>query len=147
MTFCRELGADLVIDFASEDVVSIVRERFGGADVILDIIGGPYIQKNIKTCRHDGRIVQLAFSKGFKVEVNLMPIMLKRLVLTGATLRSRPPAFKAAVARGLEERAWPMFGDGRLRTVTHKVYDFDDAAAAHAAMETGGHAGKILLKL
>ena len=141
-----DLGAERVINYREEDFVEIVREA-GGANIVLDYFGGDYLARNIKACAPDARIIQLAFDRGAKVEVNLMPIMLKRLVLTGATLRSRPPAFKAAVARGLEERAWPMFGDGRLRTVTHKVYDFDDAAAAHAAMETGGHAGKILLKL
>ncbi|MEO1493082.1 MAG: NAD(P)H-quinone oxidoreductase [Pseudomonadota bacterium] len=141
-----DLGAERVINYRDEDFVEIVREA-GGANIVLDYFGGDYLARNIKACAPDARIIQLAFDRGAKVEVNLMPIMLKRLTYTGATLRSRPVAFKTAVARGLEERAWPMFADGRLKTVTHKVYDMADAARAHADMEAGGHAGKILLRL
>ncbi len=140
-----DLGAERVINYREEDFVEIVRAA-GGADIVLDYFGGDYLAKNIKACAADARIIQLAFDHGAKIEVNLMPIMLKRLTYTGATLRSRPTDFKTAVARGLEERAWPLFPDGRLRTVTHQVFDFADAAAAHTAMEAGGHAGKILLR-
>jgi NADPH:quinone reductase len=142
--FCRELGAERAIDFREEDFVEIVRAA-GGADVILDIIGGDYVARNIKTARHDARIVQLAFNKGSKVEINLMPIMLKRLVYTGSTLRTRSPDFKAEVARALESRVWPLFAERRLRPVTHTVLPFAEAAKAHAMMESAGHRGKILL--
>ncbi|WP_420848445.1 NAD(P)H-quinone oxidoreductase [Paracoccus alcaliphilus] len=143
--FCRELGAERAIDFRTEDFVEIVREA-GGADVILDIIGGDYVARNIKAARHDARIVQLAFNMGSKVEINLMPVMLKRLVYTGSTLRSRSPEFKAEVAAALKAQVWPLFAEGRLRPVTHMVLPFAEAAKAHAIMESAGHRGKILLR-
>ena len=141
-----KMGAERVINYREEDFVEIVREA-GGADIVVDFMGGDYIQRNFKTAKPDARIIFLAFDRGAKTEVNMMPIMLKRLRLTGATLRPRPPAFKAAVASELRERVWPLFAQGKLQTVTHKVFDFEDAAAAHAYMEAGGHAGKILLQL
>ncbi|MEM8698033.1 MAG: NAD(P)H-quinone oxidoreductase [Pseudomonadota bacterium] len=143
--FCEDLGADRVIDYRHEDFVAITREA-GGADIILDIIGGDYIAQNIKAAAADCRIVQLAFNAGSKVELNLMPVMLKRLTYTGSTLRTRPEAFKTAVARALEQTVWPMFTDGRLRPVTHTVLPLERAAEAHAMMETAAHRGKILLR-
>ena len=142
--FCTDLGAERAIDFRSEDFVEIVREA-GGADIILDIIGGDYVARNIKAARHDGRIIQLAFNRGSKVEIDLMPIMLKRLTYTGSTLRSRPDDFKARVAKALRETAWPLFSAGKLRAVTYKVLPFTEATAAHEMMEAAGHRGKILL--
>ncbi|WP_434220905.1 NAD(P)H-quinone oxidoreductase [Paralimibaculum aggregatum] len=144
LDFCRGLGAERAIDYASEDFVEIVRAA-GGADLILDIVGGPTIAKNIKAARHDARIVNLAYNAGSEVTLNMMPVMLKRLVLTGSTLRSRPDAFKAAVARELEDRVWPLFGAGRLKPVTHTVLPLAEAAEAHRLMESAGHRGKILL--
>lgn len=111
---CRDLGADRVVDYQQADYVNVVREE-GGAHVILDIVGGPNIERNFKVATHDGRIVQLAFALGSKVEVNLMPVMLKRLTYIGSTLRTRPPAFKAAVARELETSVWPQIESGRIR--------------------------------
>lgn len=143
--FCRELGAERAIDFRSEDFVEITRAA-GGADIILDIIGGDYIARNIKAARHDARIIQLAFNKGSKVEINLMPIMLKRLVYTGSTLRSRPDDFKAEVAQALGRQVWPLFSAGKLRAVTHQVLPFSEAVQAHMMMEAAGHRGKILLR-
>lgn len=143
---CRDLGADRVIDYDTEDFVEIVREA-GGANVILDIVGGPYIERNIKAATHDGRIVQLAFALGAKVEINFMPIMLKRLTYTGSTLRSRPDAYKAEIARQLVEKVWPLFGQGNLRTVTSQKLALADAATAHETMESAGHTGKIILTL
>ncbi len=146
LALAAKMGAERVINYREEDFVEIVREA-GGADIVVDFMGGTYVQRNFKAANTDARIIQLAFDLGPKVEVNLMPIMLKRLRITGATLRPRPPAFKAAVAAELRAQVWPMFADGRLQTVTHKIFDFDHAAEAHAYMEAGGHAGKILLKL
>lgn len=143
--FCRDLGAERAIDFRDEDFVGITREA-GGADIILDIIGGDYVARNIKAARHDARIVQLAFNKGSKVEIDLMPVMLKRLVYTGSTLRSRSPEFKAEVAEALKARVWPLFAQGRLRPVTHTVLPLAQAGQAHAMMEAAGHRGKILLR-
>ena len=144
MAFCRAMGAERVIDYAEEDFVEIVRAA-GGADIILDIVGGDYIARNIKAARVDARLIQLAFNAGSKVEINLMPVMLKRLTYTGSTLRTRPDAFKAAVARALEVEVWPLFADGTLRTATHTVMGFDRAAEAHALMQSAEHTGKILL--
>jgi NADPH:quinone reductase len=141
---CRELGADRVIDYREEDFVEVVRKA-GGANVILDIVGGPNIEKNIKAASHDARIIQLAFALGSKVEINLMPIMLKRLTYTGSTLRTRPPEFKARVARELREQVWPHIEQGRIRTVTSQTFALAEAAKAHAAMESALHTGKILL--
>jgi len=141
---CRELGADRVIDYRREDYVEIVREE-GGANVILDIVGGPNIERNFKAASHDGRIVQLAFPAGSKVEVNLMPVMLKRLTYTGSTLRTRPSAFKARVAQELEARVWPHIAAGRIKPVVRATFDLAQAARAHALMESSGHVGKIVL--
>lgn len=141
---CRELGADRVIDYKAEDFVEVVR-REGGANVILDIVGGPNIERNIRAASHDARIVQLAFALGSKVEINLMPVMLKRLTYTGSTLRTRPDAFKARVARELETQVWPHIASGRIRVVTHHTFPLAEASKAHALMESAGHVGKILL--
>jgi len=141
---CRDLGADRAIDYKQEDFVEAVREA-GGANVILDIVGGPNIEKNFKAASPDARIIQLAFALGSKVEVNLMPVMLKRLTYTGSTLRTRPPAFKARVASELEDKVWPHIEAGRIRVVTGRTFPLAEAAQAHALMESAGHTGKILL--
>ena len=141
---CRDLGADRAIDYRQEDFVEIVREA-GGANVILDIVGGPNIEKNIRAASHDARIIQLAFALGSKVEINLMPIMLKRLLYTGSTLRTRPSAFKARIAAELRAQVWPLIEAGRIRPVIHKTLPLASAAEAHAAMESASHVGKILL--
>ena len=143
--FVAELGASRPILFRTEDFVAITREA-GGADIILDIIGGDYIARNIKATRHDARIIQLAFNKGSKVEIDLMPVMLKRLHYTGSTLRSRPEAFKTEVAEALRENVWPLFAAGELRPVTHAVLPLEQAPEAHRLMESGAQLGKILLK-
>jgi len=143
---CRDLGADRVIDYKREDFVEIVREA-GGANVILDIVGGPNIEKNFKAAAHDCRIIQLAFAAGSKVDINLMPVMLKRLTYTGSTLRTRPPAYKAKVAQELEARVWPEIERGRIRVVPRQTFPLADAAKAHALMESAQHTGKIVLKV
>ena len=140
-----DMGAERVIDYKTEDFVEIVRAA-GGADIIIDFMGGDYVERNIKAARADCRIIQLAFDRGAKVELNLGPIMMKRIVLTGSTLRPRPPEFKAAVAAELAERVWPLFGQGKLRPVTRRVFSFAEARAAHESVEGPGHAGKVLLK-
>ena len=142
--FVTGLGADRAINFQTEDFVSIVREA-GAADIILDIIGGDYVARNVKAARADARIVQLAFNGGSKVEIDLMPVMLKRLTYTGSTLRSRPDAFKSTIAQELEAKVWPLFGTGKLQTLTHKTFPFAEAAEAHRMMEAARHRGKILL--
>lgn len=141
---CRDLGADRVIDYRQEDFVEAVRAA-GGANVILDIVGGPNIEKNIKAASPDARIIQLAFAAGSKVEINLMPIMLKRLTYTGSTLRTRPSAYKARVAQELEAKVWPLIGAGKIRVVTGRIFTLAEAVQAHAMMESAAHTGKILL--
>jgi putative PIG3 family NAD(P)H quinone oxidoreductase len=143
---CMALGADRALDYEAEDFVEVVRKEFGGADVTLDIVGGPYIQRNIKASRHDGRIVQLAFALGAKVQLDAMPVMLKRLHYTGSTLRSRSDGFKSEVARELEAQVWPLFADGRLKPVVGTTLPLAEAAEAHRLMERAGHRGKIVLR-
>lgn len=143
--FCRQLGADAAIDYRTEDFVEVLRAA-GGADVILDVVGGPYVERNIKAARHDARIVQIAFALGSKVEIDLMPIMLKRLSYSGSTLRTRPDAYKSQVARDLVEKVWPRIAAGAIRPSTFKVFPLAAAADAHRLMESAGHAGKILLR-
>lgn len=144
---CSDLGADLIVDFREQDFVEIIRGEYKGADVILDIIGGENIAKNIKASKPDGRIVQLAFNKGSKVEIDLMPVMLKRLTYTGSTLRSRTPENKAEIRDSLAINVWPMFEQGKLKPVVSKTFPLAEAAAAHAFMESAGHSGKIMLEV
>ena len=141
---CRDLGADRVIDYQQEDFVEVVRQE-GGANVILDIVGGPNIEKNFKAASHDCRIIQLAFAAGSRVDLNLMPVMLKRLTYTGSTLRTRPDAYKARIAQELERKVWPHIESGRIRVVTRQTFPLDAAANAHALMESAQHTGKIVL--
>lgn len=144
---CRDLGAERAIDYESEDFVEEVKSETGGhgADVILDMVGGDYVQRNIAVAAEEGRINQIAFLRGSKVEVDLMRMMLKRITLTGATLRARAPSVKAAIARDLEEKVWPLLAGGEVRPVIDSRFPLDDAAGAHARMESNAHIGKILL--
>lgn len=143
---CRDLGADRVIDYRQEDYVEILRQE-GGANVILDIVGGPNIERNFKAATHDARIIQLAFALGSKVELNLMPVMLKRLTYTGSTLRTRSPAFKASIAQELEARVWPLIESGKIKPVVNAAFPLAEAAKAHSLMESGAHIGKIVLTI
>ena len=144
--YCIDLGAKQAINFKNEDFVTILRD-VGGADIILDIIGGDYISRNIKASRHDARIIQLAFNQGSKVTIDLMPIMLKRLHLTGSTLRSRPDTYKAEIATDLSNKIWPFFGSKKIKSTTYKTFKLSDVVNAHQLMESGTHRGKILLKI
>lgn len=143
--FVISLGAERAINYREEDFVEIVKEA-GDAKLILDFIGGDYVAKNFAAAAPDARIVQLAFLQGSKIEVNLMPIMLKRLTLTGSTLRPRPDDFKSAVAADLTEKVWPLFAQGKLKAVTHTTFPLAEASKAHSMMESSGHRGKILLR-
>ena len=145
--YCESLGALRAINFNDEDFVSILRAA-GGADIIIDIIGGGYIARNIKAASHDARVIQLAFNAGSRVEIDLMPVMLKRLSLTGSTLRSRTDQFKSAVAADLRKAVWPLFASGKspLRATTFKSFPLAEAGKAHSLMESVTKQGKILLK-
>ncbi|MFD2263749.1 NAD(P)H-quinone oxidoreductase [Lacibacterium aquatile] len=143
------LGAFRAIDYKSEDYVAVIKDMTEGrgADVILDMVGGGYVARNIEVAAPDGRIVNIAFLEGAKVEVNLQPIMLKRLTLTGSTLRARPVAAKGAIAKALKEKVWPLFEAGRIKPVIHSVLPLEKAAEAHRELEDGRHIGKIVLGL
>lgn len=144
---CEGLGAERCINYHSEDFVEAVLTATDkrGADVILDMVGGDYIARNIKVAAREGRIVSIAFLRGSKAEIDFLPVMLKRLTLTGSTLRIRSVAEKAEIARGLEEHMWPHLAAGGIRPVIHKTFPLAEAAAAHALMEEGSHIGKIIL--
>jgi NADPH2:quinone reductase len=146
---CRKLGADLAINYKTEDFVEKVKTATDGkgADVILDMVGGDYIARNYEAAAVEGRIVQIAFMGSPKAEVNFQRIMLKRLHHTGSTLRSRSVVDKAAIARDLEAKALPLIAAGRVKPVIFKTFPLDQAAAAHALMETDAHIGKIVLSL
>ncbi len=139
-------GATRAINYKTEEFEAVVRDG-GGADVTLDMVGGDYVQKNISAARVNGRICNIAYLNGPVVELNLMPLMLKRLVLTGTTLRARPVAEKSDIRAAIEEKFWPLVASGAIRPVIDEVYPFAQADAAQAAMAKGGHTGKILLDL
>ena len=145
---CAELGAERAINYRDEDFVEVVKEATGGAglDLILDMVGGDYLQRNISAAAPDGRIVYIAFLRGSKVEVNLLPLMLKRLTLTGSTLRARDIAFKGAIAAALKETVWPLVEAGAVRPVMAESFPLAEASAAHRLMESSSHIGKIVLQ-
>lgn len=142
--YALKLGADIAINYREEDFETVVRDT-GGADVILDMVGADYVQKNISAARVNGRIVNIAYMNGSNVEVNLLPLMLKRLILTGTTLRARPNDEKQRIRDAVIADFWPAVISGKIKPVIDKVYPFEEAEAAQAHMAKGGHIGKILL--
>lgn len=142
--FAKSLGADLAINYRDEDFESIAREA-GGADIILDMVGGDYVQKNISVAKLGGRIVNIAYMQGAQVELNLLPLMLKRLILTGTTLRARPNSDKQRIRDAILADFWPAVLSGSIKPIIDTTYPFEDAEAAQAHMAKGGHIGKILL--
>ncbi len=149
VAFCRELGADHAIDYRAQDFVAEVAHITGkrGVDVVLDMVGGDYIEKNLRCLAADGRLVQIAFLKGGRAEIDWRPVMVKRLTITGSTLRASPYERKVALAQTLRERVWPLFAQRKLRTVIHATFPLAQAAQAHALMESSHHIGKIMLKV
>ncbi len=144
---CEELGAELAVNYQRQDFVEVFREVTGavGIDLILDMVGGDYVSRNLQLAALDGRIVNIAFQQGFETTVNFVPLLQKRLTLTAATLRPRPPAYKGAVATALAEQVMPRYGSGELLTVVFETFPLEDAAKAHQLMETSNHIGKIVL--
>lgn len=144
---CRALGADLAIDYKSEDFVAATKGMTGGigANVILDMVGGDYIERNYEAAAVEGRIVQIGFQGSPRATVDFRRILLKRLHHTGSTLRSRSNADKAAIARAVEEKVWPLIANGRVRPVMDRTFALAAAAEAHARMESSVHIGKIVL--
>ncbi|WP_347136818.1 NAD(P)H-quinone oxidoreductase [Parahaliea mediterranea] len=146
---CEELGAELAVNYRQQDFVEVLREATGGAgvDVILDMVGGDYVDRNLKLAAPDGRIVNIAFLQGFETRVNFVPLLTKRLTLTGSTLRPRSPEYKAGIADALRRDVWPLFVEGALQPVVARTFPLEEAAGAHALMESSGHIGKIILTL
>lgn len=143
---CRDLGAEVAINYREEDFVDVVR-GMGGADLILDMVGGDYIPRNLKALADDGRLVQIAFLGGPKVEVNFTQLMTRRLTMTGSTLRPQSDLAKARIARELRDAVWPLIESGRVAPVMDQEFPLSDASQAHARMESSGHIGKIVLKV
>jgi NADPH2:quinone reductase len=146
---CRKLGADLAIDYRTEDFVALTKQatQGRGADLILDMVGGDYVGRNYEAAAVEGRIVQIAFLASSRVTVDLMRLMLKRLTHTGSTLRARAVADKAAIARAVENNVLPLIASGRVKPLIDSTFPLAQARAAHARMEGGQHIGKIVLTL
>lgn len=144
---CEKLGAERAINYRDEDFAEVVRTATDGrgVDVILDMVGGAYLQRNLDTLATEGRLVLIGLMRGAKSEVNLAKLMSRRLTLTGSTLRSRSVAQKGAVVDAVRERVWPWVEDGRFAPVIHARFPLDQAAEAHRLMESSRHIGKILL--
>ena len=144
---CEKLGATRAINYRDEDFVAATKEASGGhgADVILDMVGGDYIERNFSAAAPDGRIVQIAFLGGAVAKVNFTRLMLKRLNLTGSTLRARPLDVKGGIARALEEKVWPLIEAGTVGPVMDQSFPLEKASKAHARMEASTHIGKIVL--
>jgi putative PIG3 family NAD(P)H quinone oxidoreductase len=146
---CKELGASVAIDYRADDYVKVVERETGGkgVDLILDMVGGDYINRNLQCLAVDGRLVQIAFLKGAKAEINFANVMVKRQTITGSTLRPRSAAQKGAIAQALEERVWPLVAAGEVVPQIFATFPLEQAAEAHRLMETSAHVGKIMLTL
>ena len=143
---CRDLGAEVALNYRDEDFVAMVKEQ-GGADLILCMVGGPYIARNLSALADDGRLVQIAFLQGPKAEVNFAQLMTRRLTMTGSTLRPQSDLAKASIAQDLREAVWPLLSAGRIAPVMDSEFPLEAAAAAHERMESSGHIGKIVLEV
>ena len=143
---CTALGAVRAINYRSDDFVDVINEE-GGANLILDMVGGEYIPRNIRALADDGRLVQIAFLQGPKVELNFAQLMTRRLTITGSTLRPQSDLAKATIAAQLLKEVWPMLDQGRLHPVIDSTFDLAEAAAAHARLESSAHIGKIVLNV
>ncbi len=143
---CTDLGAEQAINYRSDDFVAALREA-GGANLILDMVGGDYIPRNIKALADEGRLVQIAFLSGAKVELNFAQIMMRRLTVTGSTLRPQNDLAKSRIADQLREQVWPLLDAGTIAPVMDSEFALADAAAAHTRIEDGSHIGKIVLKV
>jgi NADPH2:quinone reductase len=146
---CLDLGANVAINYREQDFVEIVQQATynKGVNVILDIIGGDYFSRNIKCLAYDGRLVQIALQHGIKADINLLPIMVKRLTITGSTLRARDDAFKADIANKLHKNVWPLLASGKIKPIIDSTFTLDEAELAHEVMESSQHIGKIILEV
>jgi putative PIG3 family NAD(P)H quinone oxidoreductase len=146
---CLDLGAARAVNYREEDFVEAAKDFTGGkgVDVILDMVGGDYIEKNLKSLNRDGRLVNIAFMKGAKAEINFMPLMLKRLTITGSTLRAQSVARKGAIAKAVRENVWPLIEKGEVKPVIYKTFSLEQAKEAHELMESNRHIGKIVFQV
>ncbi|MFG1342160.1 NAD(P)H-quinone oxidoreductase [Xanthobacter autotrophicus] len=146
--FCLKLGADAAIDYRAKDFVAEVKALTDGrgVDEILDMVGGPYVARNLQALAVEGRLVQIAFLQPSEVTIDLMPVMLKRLTFTGSTLRARSVALKSEIAEALKRDVWPLLEAGKIKPFVHATFPLDQAREAHALMETSAHLGKIMLE-
>jgi NADPH:quinone reductase len=149
VAFCKKLGAHHVIDHRASDFVEEIKRINGkrGVDVILDMVGGDYILKNLSLLGVEGRLVQIAFLEGSKTSIDLMPLMLKRLTITGSTLRARSNALKAEIAAKVSQHVWPLIEAGKVKPILDRTFPLAQAREAHALMESGTHKGKIVLTM
>ena len=148
--FCLGLGADHVINYRTHDFVTEIKRitGSGGIDIVLDMVGGPYIEKNISLLRLEGRLIQIAFLQGNTVSnFDFLPIMIRRLTVTGSTLRPRTVEEKASIAQALRENVWPLLQTGQIKVVVYKIFNLSEAAEAHRTIESGQHTGKIVLRV
>lgn len=145
--FCKNLGADAVINYRSQDFVAEINTLTNGkgVDVILDMVGGDYFPRNLKCMGFDARLVHIALQNGIKSEINLLPVLLKRLSITGSTLRARDSVFKANIANQLQNKVWPLLSSGQIKPVIHSFFPLAEAFKAHQLMESSRHIGKIIL--
>jgi len=143
---CERLGAERAINYHDEDFVEVLKTQ-GGADLILDMVGGDYLPRNVKCLADDGRLVQIAFLQGPKVELNFAQVMMRRLTITGSTLRPQSDLAKARIAEGLRAHVWPLIEAGRVAPVMDSEFPLAEAAAAHERIESSAHIGKIVLKV
>jgi NADPH2:quinone reductase len=143
---CIDLGAERAINYRDEDFVEVIRSE-GGANLILDMVGGSYLPRNVKALADDGRLVQIAFLQGPKVELNFAQVMMRRLTITGSTLRPQSDLAKARIAAELREKVWPLLSAGQIKPVMDSEFALDEASQTHARMESSGHIGKIVLKV
>ncbi|WP_341212894.1 NAD(P)H-quinone oxidoreductase [uncultured Limimaricola sp.] len=143
---CKTLGAERAINYRDEDYVEVMKAE-GGAQLILDMVGGPYVARNLDALANDGRLVQIAFLQGAEVKLNMTQVMTRRLTITGSTLRPQSDAAKAGIAEALMKEVWPHLEAGRIAPVMDSVYPLEKAAEAHARIETSEHIGKIVLQV
>ncbi|MBC7178484.1 MAG: NAD(P)H-quinone oxidoreductase, partial [Roseovarius sp.] len=143
---CVDLGAEHAINYREEDFVEVLRAQ-GGANLILDMVGGGYLPRNVQALADDGRLVQIAFLQGPKIELNFSQVMMRRLTITGSTLRPQSDLAKARIAESLRADVWPLLDAGKIAPVMDSEFPLTEAAAAHARLESSGHIGKIVLKV
>jgi putative PIG3 family NAD(P)H quinone oxidoreductase len=144
---CERLGAEVAINYRDTDFVAVVQNSTGGrgVDVVLDMVGGEYVARNLDALAVDGRLVQIAVLGGPRAQINMLPILQRRLTVTGSTLRPRSVAEKGAIARALRARVWPLLESGAVAPVIHQTFPLEDAAGAHRLMESSQHIGKLVL--